>query len=211
MLLSLDHVVIGCDAMERGLADLHAALGVTIPPGGKHPAMSTHNRIAPTGNGSYLELIAADPEAAPPGRARWFSLDDPATKAALAERTRPLTWVVQTDDIEGVMARSPVDLGEIVKMTRQHLTWRVTVPKDGHLPEKGLLPVFIQWDESEHPSARFLDLGITLDRVRLSHPRPEELRHDLKILGVDHLADVSGGAPGISVAMETPGGPVTLS
>jgi hypothetical protein len=211
MRVSLDHVVIGCDRLERGLADLHDALGVTIPPGGKHPLMSTHNRIAPTGNGSYLELISRDPDAPAPGRSRWFSLDDPATQMTLPDRPRPLTWVVQTDDIEAMAARSPVDLGEIIQMTRQNLSWRVTVPKDGHLPEKGLLPVIIQWDESEHPSARFLDLGVELQSIRLSHPRPEELRHDLKLMGVDHLAEVSGGAPGMAFALETPQGLVELA
>jgi hypothetical protein len=37
--------------------------------------MGTHNRLLKLGEGFYLELIAIDPQAPPPGRPRWFGLD----------------------------------------------------------------------------------------------------------------------------------------
>ncbi len=136
----LDHVVIGAASLTEGAAALQASLGVALPRGGKHAVMGTHNCLAQAGGGSYLELIAIDPEAVPPGRPRWFGLDDPATLERLALRPRALTWVVATDDLEALVATSPVDLGEIVPLSRGDLTWRLTVPADGGLPEAGLRP-----------------------------------------------------------------------
>ena len=52
----------------------------------------------------------------------------------LAERPRAL-WVVSTDRLDELVANSPVELGEIVTFVRGERSWRLTVPKDGHLPE----------------------------------------------------------------------------
>ena len=84
------------------------------------------------GKESFLEILAIDPDAPPPGRARWFSMDDPATIARLAERPRALCWVVGTEDLDAIVTASPVDLGEIIYLTRGDRSWRLTVPKDGH-------------------------------------------------------------------------------
>ncbi|WP_393939598.1 VOC family protein [Piscinibacter sakaiensis] len=59
--------------------------------GGAHPHMGTHNRLLRLGDHCYLEVIAIDPAAPPPARARWFGLDRLAPDAAprLARRTAP--------------------------------------------------------------------------------------------------------------------------
>jgi len=103
------------------------------------------------GDGSFFELIAIDPEGPKPAQPRWYSLDDPATKERLIKRPRALTWVVNTDDLDSVVAHSPVDLGEIIPVQRGDLTWRLTVPKDGHLAGEGLIPAFIEWDQKPPP------------------------------------------------------------
>lgn len=207
----IDHFAIGADTLEQGIADMETKLGVTVPRGGKHDAMSTHNCVMQSGNESFFELIAIDPDApADPGRTRWFTLDDPATQKRLATRPRALCWVVGTDDLDAVIAASPVDLGEVVLFTRGERSWRLTVPKDGHLPMDGLLPAFIEWSPGPHPSTGQQDLGVTLDKVQLTHPNPNELTEILTALGVEHLAEVGAGDAALSFALTTPNGAVVL-
>ena len=208
----IDHFAIGADSLEQGIADMEAKLGVSVPRGGKHDAMSTHNCVMQAGNESFFELIAIDPEApADPGRVRWFTLDNQSTQERLRERPRALCWVVGTDDLDAVIAASPVDLGEVVLFTRGDRSWRLTVPKDGSLPMNGLLPAFIEWSPGPHPSTAQKDLGVRLDKVQLTHPDPDKLVAILKALQVDQLATVSKGDESLSFAVNSPKGLVTLS
>ncbi|WP_299407316.1 VOC family protein [uncultured Roseobacter sp.] len=207
----IDHFAIGADTLDQGIIAMAQALGVEVPRGGKHEAMSTHNCVMQAGNESFFELIAIDPEApADPGRTRWFSLDEPTTQARLAERPRALCWVVGTDDLDGVLAASPVDLGEVVLFTRGDRSWRLTVPRDGSLPMGGLLPAFIEWSPGPHPSTGQQDLGVTLEQIQLSHPDPDALTKVLEALNVDHLADVQEGPAALSFALNTQKGSVIL-
>ena len=206
----IDHFAIGAASLDQGVAALKTALGVMVPRGGKHVAMSTHNCVMQAGNESFLEIIAIDPEAPPPDRARWFTLDDPATQQRLAERPRALCWVVGTAELDAIVANSPVDLGEVVPFSRGDRSWRLTVPKDGSLPERGLVPAFIEWSPGPHPSTGMQDLGATLKTVRLTHPEPEWLSEVLKALQVDHLADVAEGPRALAFVLDTPAGEVVF-
>lgn len=206
----IDHVAIGTDTLEKGIAAMQESLGVLLTQGGKHDLMSTHNKVMQAGNESFFELIAQDPEAPKPTRTRWFTLDDPNTLQRLAKRPRALCWVVNTDDLDALVAASPIDLGEIVTFTRGDRSWRLTVPADGHLPEAGLIPAFIEWSPGPHPSTGQQDLGVTLTKVHLSHHDPENLRTVLKALQIDHLAEVSQGDSALSFVLDTPKGSVVI-
>ncbi|MEM9636024.1 MAG: VOC family protein [Pseudomonadota bacterium] len=206
----IDHFAIGADTLEQGVVAMSEALGVEVPRGSKHGAMSTHNCVMQAGNESFFELIAIDPDAPDPVRTRWFTLDDPATQARLAERPRALCWVVNTNDLDGILAASPIDLGEVVDFARGERTWRLTVPADGSLPMGGLIPAFIEWSPGPHPSTSQTDFGIHLAKIQLRHDDPQALHDILNALGVDHLADVSEGATALSFALETPKGTVIL-
>ncbi len=207
----IDHFAIGCSSLAAGVASLKNSLGVEVPQGSKHDMMSTHNCVMQSGNESFLELIAVDPDAPAPGRSRWFTLDDPKTTTRLAERPRALCWVVNTDNLDEVVNASPVDLGEIVTFVRGDRSWRLTVPADGHLPENALLPAFIEWSPGPHPSSGQQDLGVILKRVILTHPNPDSLIASLSKLKVDHLAEVIQGAQtSISFELASPNGIITL-
>lgn len=206
----IDHFGIGAASLEAGVSALQTLLGVETPRGGKHDMMSTHNCVMQAGGESFLEILAIDPGAPPPDRARWFSMDDPATIARLAERPRALCWVVGTDDLDAIVAASPVDLGEIVKFTRGDRSWRLTVPKDGHLPWDGLLPAFIEWSPGPHPSTVQQDLAVRLEKVQISHPDPVLCRKVLADLQVGHLADVNEGPAALSFLMTGAHGIVTI-
>ncbi len=210
MINRIDHFAIGAASLEQGAKALEAALGVAVPRGGKHEAMSTHNCVARAGENCFLEILSIDPDAPPPPRRRWFTLDEESTRARLAERPRALCWVVNTDDLDGVLANSPLDLGQVVHFTRGARSWRLTVPKDGSLPETGLLPAFIEWSPGPHPSSGMADLGLTLEKVKLSHPSPTDLARLLERLGVDHLAEVGEGPRALAFQVAAPAGRVTL-
>lgn len=202
----IDHVTIGAADLDQGRTALEAALGVTIPLGGKHDQMSTHNRVAQAGEQRFLEIIAVDPAAPEPGRTRWFSLDEPETRQRLAERPRALCWVVATEDLDGLVAKSPIPLGEVLHLSRGERSWRLTVPQDGSLPEAGLIPAFIEWSPGPHPSQGMQDLGLRLERVILTHPDPCGLSKTLAGLDIDHLAEVRQGPRGLSFALRAPDG-----
>ena len=205
----IDHFAIGANNLELGISFLQEQLGVEIPRGGKHPAMSTHNCLAQSGNSSFIELISIDPEAPDPGRVRWFTLDDPKTQARIAEAPKALCWVVNTDDLEAVIAASPVDLGEVLELSRGDLSWKLTVPKDGSLVEGGLLPAFIEWSREPHPSSGMQDIGVELKTVRLTHPDPEKLTAMLTALSVEHLVKVvAGKEAGLSFDVQKPDGEI---
>ncbi len=206
--LVLDHVVIGCASLEQGVAWARERLGVTVPPGGRHPRLGTHNCLMRIGDSFYLELIAIDPEAPKPPQPRWFGLDDPRQQARIRECPRVITWVCGTQDIATALATTP-ELGAAVEMTRGDLLWRISIRDDGALAEGGTLPQLIEWSAGS-PAARIPDLGVRLKRLTLHHPQPDALARKLDEMGVSHLAEVSR-APGeaeIAATLVTPRGDV---
>ena len=87
---TFDHLVVACATLDQGVRWCEATLGVTPGPGGRHAAFGTHNRLVRLDNEdawpyAFLELIAIDPEAPPPGRLRWFDLDNPSLQARLRD------------------------------------------------------------------------------------------------------------------------------
>jgi hypothetical protein len=136
--------------------------------------MGTHNALLRLGERSYLEVIAIDPDAPPPARPRWFSLDEADMQARLAASPALITWVVRTPALAGACARV-ADLGEILPMARNDFRWKIAVPDSGTLPWGGVLPAAIQWDEgadgtARHPCDVLPDSGCELLTLRLSHP-----------------------------------------
>ncbi|MBN9409967.1 MAG: VOC family protein [Burkholderiales bacterium] len=203
----LDHVTMGTSSLEAGAAWVQRELGVDMPPGGKHPDMSTHNRVLNVGGEHFLELIAIDPDAPPVPHRRWFALDEADVQARIAERPRGLGWVVRVPDIAAIQARSPVDLGRITDMSRGGRTWRLTVREDGRMPFDGLVPAFIEWSPGPHPSQNMKFLGPELVAVDLRHPDADDLRKTLALLGVDSLARViQADAPALCLTFKLPDG-----
>lgn len=161
----LDHLVVAARTLEEGAAWVESALGVRTEPGGKHPLMGTHNRLLSIGARRYLEVIAIDPGAPPPGRPRWFGLDEAATRARLERGPVLLHWAERTDDLEAALAGYPEEV-EVLDATRGDLAWRITVPADGRLPCGGACPTLIQWKGPAHPADRLPASGAKLLELR---------------------------------------------
>src|SRR5262245_9944468 len=123
--LELDHLVIGAATLEEGVVWCEATLGITPGPGGKHPLMSTHNRLFAIGSPrfprAYAEVIAIDPQASAPDRARWFDLDQPALRQALARGPALIHWVARVPDLSepiAALAALGHDAGEALAAER---------------------------------------------------------------------------------------------
>lgn len=211
MTARLDHLVVAATDLASGAAWLEARLGVALAPGGAHPRMGTHNRVLRLGDGVYLELIAVDPAAPPPGRPRWFGLDGTELAARLAERPRLVAWVAATDGVEAAAAASPVPLGTVHEMTRGDLVWRIAIPDDGAPVEGGAVPTLIEWPAGVHPTARMPEAGCSLKRLSLHHPDPARLATIFAAIGLaDRAVRVAGGTAALAADLETPGGAVRL-
>lgn len=158
----LDHFVIAARTLEEGAAWLESRLGASPVPGGKHPTMGTHNQLLSLGPGLYIEVIAVDPDAAPPQRPRWFELDTPGLGGRLANSPELIHWAERTDDLEAALSGYPVAV-DIIPFSRGSYRWRMALTRDGSLPGGGVLPTLIQW-ESAHPAEALPDAGIRLER-----------------------------------------------
>ncbi|MFD0934083.1 VOC family protein, partial [Methylobacterium trifolii] len=74
----LDHLAVVAPTLAEGIAHVRDSLNLDIPEGGRHREMGTRNHLLRLGDALFLEVIAVDPDATPPGRPRWFGLDDAA-------------------------------------------------------------------------------------------------------------------------------------
>jgi len=209
--VELDHLIVAATSLAKGADWIEGQLGVRPQPGGKHLSMGTHNAVLSLGPRLFLEVMAIDPEGATPLRKRWFDLDDPRMRAAIAEGPTLIHWVARTREIESDALRGRVDLGTILPMRRGDLEWRITVPDDGHLPGRGLVPTLIQWSDERHPADRLNDSGVRLVALGGEHPEPAPVRAALAALGLsDTLKVTYGTAPRLAAMLRTPRGTVTL-
>jgi hypothetical protein len=201
MKLSLDHLVICADTLAAGSAWVEQVLGVAPEPGGRHVAMGTHNRLLSLGPDIYLEVIAIDPEAPPPGRARWFDLD----RAAGAPRLR--NWVVKCNDLEAAIRTAPGGIGAVMDLERGDLRWRMAVPQNGCLPFGGAYPGLLRWQGSVHPAERLTDCDCRLRELRITHPDAEALRACLEpVMDLRRIAISTGPDVCFQAEIDTPGG-----
>ena len=205
-----DHLVVVAENLRQGCDWVEEHLGVRPHSGGKHIAMGTHNALLSLGARFYLEVIAVDPEGIAPGRPRWFDLDEPRMRAALAEGPHLAHWVARTGDIDAAAARVP-DLGAPTSMSRGDLVWRITIPDDGHRPGRGLVPTLIQWPDTRHPTDNMADSGCRLVAVAGEHPEPALVRTQLALLGLSETMKVTfGKSPRIAAMIRTSRGVATL-
>ena len=211
MIVAFDHLVVAAATLEQGERHVETLLGARAQRGGKHVAMGTHNSLLKLGPRSFLEVIAIDPEGVAPARPRWFALDTPAMRDALAETPRLIHWVARTDDIEAAQRGSRIDLGRIEPVERGSFRWRITIPDDGHLPGEGVVPTLIQWSDARHPADTLPESGVQLAALAGAHPQPAPVRAALAALGLGDTIKVTFAAtPRLAALLRTPRGPVTL-
>lgn len=175
--LALDHLVVAARSLDEGRVWCEATFGVAPEAGGKHALMATHNVVLDISGerfaNAYLEIIAIDPDAPPPGRPRWFDLDSPPLQAALAHAPQLVHWVARCADIDAAVMRwraAGIDPGEVLAAERMAprgvLRWRIGVPVDGRRRGDGAVPLVIEWT-GPHPVDAMPARGVALESLRL--------------------------------------------
>lgn len=171
--VQIDHIILGIDDLERGIAQFEEKTGVRPVFGGAHPGRGTHNALASLGGGTYIEILAPNPAEPREG---------PMT-AGLAGMTSlaPVGWALAATDIGDVKRRA--EAGGIT--TRQVMPGARNLPDGSRLewvtlgvaaPAHDWAPFFIQWGDPALQPARTAPDGCTLTSVALADPRPEALR-----------------------------------
>ena len=193
--------------LDREVDRLEALTGVRAAAGGRHPGEGTRNALLGLGPSMYLELIAPDPDQDPPPHPRWFGLDT-------LDVPRLVTWAAKCDDVDAVAAAARaarIELGEVRRGSREAddgrvLSWRLTYPK----PRlgAGLVPFFIDWGESPHPS-RSAAGGARLVDLRADHPEPGSILAILRRLRLA-LSVAPGSTPALVATLDTPRGRIEL-
>ena len=206
----IDHVVVTAPTLERGAEFVIQSLGVEPQVGGEHPRMGTHNLLLRLGDSLYLEVIAANPNAAKPQRPRWFSLDEQNAES----EPRLAAWVVRTDNIQATCDGISESLGEVEVMTRGSLQWRITVPADGSRPLGGVAPALLEWQAADHPALNMRNTGCSLFRLEAFHAEVARVSALLGILGLHRAVRVlplsSSEAPYLLAHISTPNGMRTI-
>jgi hypothetical protein len=204
---AVDHLVWAAPDLDRAVAELETLTGERAHPGGAHPGNGTRNAVLGLGGGVYLEVLAPDP-------AQSAAV---ATATNLARLPGPTlhTFAVASprlDRIAAKLEKAGLPHAGIIPMSRrlpsgQLVRWRLLTPA-GHAYGP-LMPFFIDWGDSPHPSEALAGDACQLSALRLSHPEAWSLGPLLERLEVE--VEVATGPAGLVAELETPKGAVRLS
>jgi hypothetical protein len=182
----LDHILLGCNDLGKGIAFVEEKTAVRAAFGGVHPGRGTRNALLSLGEKHYLEIIAPDP--AQPNATEPLSLE-------LKKLTEPrlVGW-----------AAHPGDLDAFARKLRT-LNWKtLTLAND----QQGLLPFFIEWSaDSVHPSAD-APAGCKIARFEMSGPDSAELSRLCKLLALEDVPVRQSDKPQLRARIAGPNGKV---
>jgi hypothetical protein len=177
----LDHILLGCTLLTRGIELVAKRTGVRAAFGGVHPGRGTENALLSLGERHYLEIIALDP-----------LQSDAPDHYGLAKLIVPrlVGWAAHPGDLNSLATRlRDADIafdgpnpGSRKRPDGRLLQWKTLNLKDDHA---GLLPFFIEWSaDSVHPSSDS-PAGCRIVRFEIATPEPEQLSKAVAILGID--------------------------
>ena len=189
----LDHILLGCNDLEQGIAFVEERTGVKAAMGGVHPGRGTQNALLSLGERHYLEIIAPDPKQAgtigPQSSVERLGLRElkvarlvtwaahPGSAAALAEKLKKA----------GIGADGPTP-GARKRPDGRMLQWQTVNLADD---AGGLLPFFIEWGaESVHPSVD-APKGCSIEKFWVESAEAEKLAKRFELIGVN--VDVKRG------------------
>lgn len=197
----LDHILLGCNDLDRGIAFVEQHTGVRAAFGGVHPGRGTCNALLSLGEKHYLEIIAPDPQQ--PGA--------PDTRDLLKlTEPRLVGWAAHPGDIsqfaahlrdDGIAFEGPTP-GSRKRPDGRLLQWKtLELKNDAH----GVLPFFIEWSAGTiHPSAD-APPGCKIERFAISGPDDVELKRLCSQLNLDVRVERSE-KPQIHARISGPGG-----
>ena len=181
----LDHILLGADDLDHGIAWIQERSGVRAIFGGVHPGRGTRNALLSLGPRRYLEIIAPDPQ-----QASAASSNDMANRLRGLQEPRLIDWAAHTNDLAslvqkaaaaGIAIENPRD-GSRVRPDGKTLQWRSVALKNDF---DGLLPFFIEWNRSSiHPS-QDAPAGCTLQHFSIESPAMKDVQLVAGKLGLE--------------------------
>lgn len=202
----LDHILLGCSDLDRGIAFVEEHLGVRAAFGGVHPGRGTQNALLSLGERRYLEIIAPDPKQS--------SVQQYSVITKLKE-PQIIGWAAHPGDLEVLAARlrsagisfeGPTP-GSRERPDGRVLHWSALRLKDD---AQGLLPFIIDWSaDSLHPSAD-APKGCSLIRFEAVTPNAEALKKQAALVGLD-LPVIKGDKPQLRATFAGPKGQFSVT
>lgn len=207
VLPQVDHLIYGVLDLDSGINTIENLLGVRATIGGKHIGFGTHNALISLGPDRYLEIVAPDPDQQEYRSPRLFGLDD-------LTGPRLVAWVAKRDDLEQLSALDldkglrvgEASFGSRLTPEGNTLTWQFTDPYV--MLVDGIVPFFINWGQSPHPS-HTAPQGAVLEDLRAEHPDPAHVQRVLNQLDLP-LAVSKGSVPALVATINCPLGRVEL-
>jgi len=182
---NFDHMILGVDDLDHGIAYMEERTNVRAVFGGVHPGRGTRNALLTLGGQRYLEIIAPDPQQHVQS---WFP------ELPKVREPHLLGWAIHTDGIAalamkvrdaGFAVQGPAD-GSRARPDGKMLRWKSFRLEDDR---GGLLPFFIEWSrDSVHPSVD-APAGCRLIRFFATCPQPEYLAALYDRLGVEVVVE----------------------
>jgi hypothetical protein len=179
---SLDHILLGCSDLDKGMAFVEEKIGVPAAFGGVHPGRGTRNALLSLGEKHYLEVIAPDPKQ---NSVQPFAAQMLATIKELSS-PRLVGWAAHPGDLEafakklrdrGVGTEGPWP-GSRARPDGRVLQWKSLSLKD----DRGGV---IEWSaDSVHPSVD-APSGCKIVHFEISGPDSGELTRLCKLLDLD--------------------------
>jgi hypothetical protein len=177
----LDHILLGCGELERGIAFVEERTGVKAVFGGVHPGRGTQNALLSLGTRHYLEIIAPDPKQGG---------DEHAGRLQKLTEPQLIGWAAHPGKLQdlasrlgkaGVVTQGPTP-GSRERPDGRVLQWATLALKDDG---DGLLPFFIEWGaETVHPSVD-APKGCALKTFWVESPEAKELAKKFSVIGVE--------------------------
>jgi hypothetical protein len=144
----LDHFILGCADLDRGIDFVEQATDIRAALGGVHPGRGTRNALLSLGERRHLEILAPDPaQNIAPGAPVPGSRPLQIAKLRQLKEPSITGWVAHPGDLDQFAARLREARIEFVGPragSRQRpdgkvLNWKTLALKDDH---EGLLPFF---------------------------------------------------------------------
>jgi hypothetical protein len=203
----IDHLVLATPNLDETISELERRTGIRAAPGGSHPGRGTRNALIPLSGSSYLEIVGPDPEQVNLNGARWFRID-------ALDRARLVAWAAKSDDVPRIAANARargVSLGEVAegaRRTAHGVTLRWTFTNPDAMVEGGVVPFFIDWGNSPHPTSGSRR-SASLVSFAAEHPDPGRVARSLSAVGLS-LDVETGREPALIARLRTPRGDVEL-
>jgi hypothetical protein len=192
----VDHLVVGVRSLAEGIAQFERLTGVKAAIGGTHPGRGTENALVSLDNGSYLEIIAPQPDAK-------LAPQNEGMRGLV--NLKVIAWAIRVSDVDEAVAALKAagfattgpQPGARVTPTGERLEWRTFGLADRTI---GVAPFFIKWaTTTKHPSTSAPG-GCSLEGLEVQDPASERLAAALSALDVTG-ATFARGEPGVEATL----------